>query len=59
MMLIWVKQGKTVAIPTKNIIDKEIVIESGPKPETQEQRIESQTADTSSSTSYKSSTEAA
>lgn len=39
--------GKTVVIPTKNIVDKDIVIESGPKPETQEQRIESQTPSTS------------
>ena len=37
-------QGKTVVIPTKNIIDKEIVIESGPKPETQEQWAESKRA---------------
>jgi hypothetical protein len=29
-------QGKTIVIPTKNIIDKEIVIDSGPSPETQE-----------------------
>lgn len=33
-------QGKTVVIPTKNIVDKEIVIESGPKPETQESMTE-------------------
>jgi preprotein translocase subunit YajC len=29
-------QGKTIVIPTKNILDKEIVIESGPAPATQE-----------------------
>jgi hypothetical protein len=29
-------QGKTIVIPTKNIIDKEIVIESGPHPTIQE-----------------------
>jgi hypothetical protein len=47
--------GNTIVIPTKNIIDKEIVIESGPKPETQEKRLENQTAvDSSSTTSYKS-----
>ena len=39
--------GKTVVIPTKNIVDKDMVIESGPKPETQEQRIGSQTPSTS------------
>jgi hypothetical protein len=33
-------QGKTVVIPTKNIIDREIVIDSGPRPETQESVIE-------------------
>lgn len=37
-------QGNTVVIPTKNIVDKEVVILSGPRPETQEQRIEKQTA---------------
>lgn len=36
------EQGNTVVIPTKNIIDKEIVIQSGPKPETQEKRMERQ-----------------
>jgi hypothetical protein len=34
------EQGKTVVIPTKNIVDKEIVIESGPEPETQESMTE-------------------
>lgn len=33
-------QGRTIVIPTKNIIDKEIVIESGPRPETQESLAE-------------------
>ncbi len=37
-------QGKTIVIPTKNIIDKEIVIESGPKPETQESIAEERKA---------------
>lgn len=30
------EQGRTIVIPTKNLADKEIVIESGPAPETQE-----------------------
>ena len=33
-------QGKTIVIPTKNIIDKEIIIESGPQPATQEKAVE-------------------
>jgi len=33
-------QGRTIVIPTKNIADKEIVIESGPAPATQESTIE-------------------
>jgi hypothetical protein len=33
-------QGKTIVIPTKNILDKEIVIESGPAPVTQERAVE-------------------
>src|ERR671930_885882 len=33
-------QGKTIVIPTKNILDKEIVIESGPPPATQEKAVE-------------------
>ena len=33
-------QGKTVVIPTKNILDKEIVIESGPPPAIQEKAAE-------------------
>jgi len=33
-------QGKTIVIPSKNISDKEIIIESGPPPETQEKTIE-------------------
>jgi small-conductance mechanosensitive channel len=48
-------QGKTVVIPTKNVVDKEIVIESGPKPETTEQKVESQTADLSTPSSFKTS----
>ncbi|HXG05793.1 MAG TPA: mechanosensitive ion channel domain-containing protein [Nitrososphaera sp.] len=37
-------EGKTVVIPTKNIVDKEIVIESGPKPATQESMTEERRA---------------
>jgi hypothetical protein len=33
-------QGKTIVIPTKNILDKEITIESGPPPATQEKAVE-------------------
>jgi hypothetical protein len=33
-------QGKTIVIPTKNIVDKEVVIESGPAPATQERSVE-------------------
>lgn len=33
-------QGKTIVIPTKNIADKEVVIESGPAPATQERSVE-------------------
>jgi small-conductance mechanosensitive channel len=33
-------QGKTIVIPSKNISDKEIIIESGPPPETQEKAVE-------------------
>jgi hypothetical protein len=34
------EQGKTIVIPTRNVVDKEIVIESGPAPETQESMTE-------------------
>ena len=33
-------EGNTIVIPTKNIVDKEIVISSGPKPETSEKVAE-------------------
>ena len=33
-------QGKTIVAPSKNIADKEIVIESGPAPATQERAVE-------------------
>jgi hypothetical protein len=33
-------QGRTVVIPTKNLMDRELVIESGPRPETQEKMLE-------------------
>jgi hypothetical protein len=32
--------GRTIVIPTKNLMDKELVIESGPRPETQERVLE-------------------
>jgi hypothetical protein len=38
------EQGRTVVVPTKNIADKEIVIESGPSPETQESMTERRSA---------------
>jgi hypothetical protein len=34
------EEGKTVVLPTKLIADKEILIESGPEPETPEKRVE-------------------
>jgi hypothetical protein len=42
-------QGKTIVIPTKNILDKEIVIESGPPPAIQEKAVEENRAASSSS----------
>jgi Mechanosensitive ion channel, conserved TM helix len=33
-------KGETVVLPTKSIADKEIIIESGPQPETPEKKIE-------------------
>jgi hypothetical protein len=42
-------QGNTIVIPTKNIVDKEVVILSGPKPETSEKMVEGMSADTASS----------
>lgn len=42
-------QGNTIVIPTKNIIDKEVVILSGPKPETSEKMVEGMSTDTASS----------
>ncbi|MCI0560619.1 MAG: mechanosensitive ion channel family protein, partial [Nitrososphaera sp.] len=38
--------GKTIVIPTKNIIDKNIVIESGPSPEIQENLVSRSSYDT-------------
>jgi hypothetical protein len=49
------EQGNTVVIPTKNIIDKEIVIQSGPKPETQE-RVIQKSEETAASRTYTSET---
>jgi hypothetical protein len=49
-------QGNTVVIPTKNILDKDIVILSGPKPETSEKMVEGLGT---ASSSYKSTGEAA
>lgn len=34
------EEGKTIVIPTKKLTDEEIVIESGPQPETQERVVE-------------------
>jgi preprotein translocase subunit YajC len=42
-------QGKTIVIPTKNILDKEIIIESGPAPATQEKAVEENRGAASSS----------
>ena len=39
-MILKNDQGKTIVIPTKNILDKEIIIESGPTPATQEKAVE-------------------
>ena len=44
-------QGKTIVIPTKNIADKEIVIESGPAPATQEKAVEENRGAAASSSS--------
>jgi hypothetical protein len=51
-------QGKTIVIPTKNILDKEIVIESGPAPATQEKAVEESRGGSagSSSSSHRTST---
>jgi Mechanosensitive ion channel len=50
------EQGKTIVIPTKNILDKEIVIESGPPPAIQEKAVEENRAASSSSSSNRTST---
>src|SRR5919112_429952 len=44
-------QGKTIVIPTKNIVDKEVVIESGPAPATQEKAVEENRGGSASSSS--------
>jgi hypothetical protein len=44
-------QGRTIVIPTKNILDKEIVIESGPPPATQEKAVEENRGAASASSS--------
>jgi small-conductance mechanosensitive channel len=49
-------QGKTVVIPTKNILDKEIVIESGPPPAIQEKAAEENRGAAASSPSDRTST---
>jgi hypothetical protein len=49
-------QGKTIVIPTKNILDKEIVIESGPPPATQEKAVEENRGAAASSSSHNTST---
>ena len=52
-------EGKTIVIPSKNIIDKDIIIESGPSPQIQERAVEENRTTSSSSSSYsKSTTEA-
>jgi hypothetical protein len=33
-------KGETVILPTKSIVDKEIIIESGPQPEIPEKKLE-------------------
>jgi uncharacterized membrane protein (Fun14 family) len=38
-------EGKTVVIPTKNLTEEEIIIESGPRPETQERMMEREGGD--------------
>lgn len=44
------EEGKTVVIPTKNLTEgEEIVIEAGPKPETQERMMERERGDTGTS----------
>jgi hypothetical protein len=37
--------GRTIVIPTKNLMDDEIIIESGPSPETQERMVERSSAE--------------
>jgi hypothetical protein len=49
-------QSKTVVIPTKNILDKEIVIESGPPPAIQEKAAEENRGAAASSRSNRAST---
>src|SRR5919199_2856443 len=44
-------EGKTIVIPSKNIIDKDIIIESGPSPQIQERAVEEENRATSSSSS--------
>jgi small-conductance mechanosensitive channel len=34
------EEGKTVIIPTKSIFDKDIIVESGPAPETPEKKMQ-------------------
>ena len=34
------EEGQTVIIPTKSIIDKDIIVESGPAPETPEKKMQ-------------------
>jgi hypothetical protein len=33
-------EGQTVIIPTKSIVDKDIIVESGPAPETPEKKMQ-------------------
>jgi hypothetical protein len=46
------EQGKTIVLPTKNLMDDEIIIESGPSPETQEKMVERNSESLPSSSSY-------
>jgi small-conductance mechanosensitive channel len=39
------EQGRTIVVPTKNLMDDEIIIESGPSPETQEKMVERSSAE--------------
>jgi hypothetical protein len=46
-------QGKTLVIPTKNIADRQIVIESGPSPDIQDDKLELKSTGTNYISKYK------